>query len=312
MANEIITTLHPDKDSRTNLYPNIKSENIPLGAVSLDKLDTGVKSLLNSINELKPSGVDNSATILAFTSDKGIWVGNDTGYWYYWNGKNYVVGGDYIMSIADFNKLKQDVKTLENKANVYFDLSGTGVNTTEQFIEYLNTNQISINNYMGKIMIFSNDYGDSKFILIPVYDYQPDLYGYLFTPDNIYKLIGSMDSYSIIEYAFKNELNTTYFSTINSQYFTNPLNLTKQGNIALIDTTDNVTLKEIPQGWTTTGVSDNFPYKPKNKIIIPIYSSNTYVGMLSVDTAGHVDIRAFNTIPQGTYLNINSSYVCLK
>ena len=29
MANEIITTLHPDQDPNTNLYPNIKKENIP-------------------------------------------------------------------------------------------------------------------------------------------------------------------------------------------------------------------------------------------------------------------------------------------
>lgn len=312
MANEIITTLHPDKDSRTNLYPNIKSENIPLGAVSLNKLDTGVKSILNSINELKPSGVDNSATILAFKSDKGIWVGNDTGYWYYWNGRNYVVGGDYIMSIADFNKLKEDVKILENKANVYFDLSGTGVENTTQFIEYLNTNEIDISNYIGKIMFYKNDYGDKEFIVIPTYeDREPE--GYLISNDNIYKLYRPEQGvYGIREYAFKDELNTTYFSTINSQYFTNPLNLTKQGNIALIDTNANVTSKEIPQGLTTTGVSDDFPYKPKNNIIIPIYSSTAYVGMLFVNNVGQVTIRAFYTIPQGTYLNINSSYVCLK
>lgn len=99
MSNEIITTLHPDSDNNTNLYPNIKPDNIPEGAISLNKLDTNVKSLLNNIGELKPSGVDTEANILAFTENEGIYIGSDTGNWYYWNGTQYVSGGLYIANI---------------------------------------------------------------------------------------------------------------------------------------------------------------------------------------------------------------------
>lgn len=41
MANEIITTLHPDHDPNTNLYPNIKKENIPNQSVDYTKIENG-------------------------------------------------------------------------------------------------------------------------------------------------------------------------------------------------------------------------------------------------------------------------------
>ena len=84
---EIITNLHPDGDENTNLYPNIKKENIPSKSISTDKLDDNVLSLIGS---LKPSGTDTSTNILAFTSNKGIYVATDNGHWYYWNGSIYV------------------------------------------------------------------------------------------------------------------------------------------------------------------------------------------------------------------------------
>lgn len=106
MANDIITTLHPDNDPDVNLYPNIKKENIPTNAIDKEKLeddtvdysklDSDVKNLLNSINQLKPSGVDTSINILAFTTNKGIYVGSDTGHWYYWNGTQYADGGEFV------------------------------------------------------------------------------------------------------------------------------------------------------------------------------------------------------------------------
>lgn len=95
MANEIITTLHPDQDPDTNLYPNIKKENIPNGSIDREKLSGSINSLLDSINELKPSGVDTSTNILAFTTNKGIYIGSDTGNWYYWDGSQYISGGVY-------------------------------------------------------------------------------------------------------------------------------------------------------------------------------------------------------------------------
>ena len=52
MANDIITNLHPDNDPSTNLYPNIKKENIPSKSITTNKLDDDVLSLMRS---LKPS-----------------------------------------------------------------------------------------------------------------------------------------------------------------------------------------------------------------------------------------------------------------
>lgn len=119
---DIITTLHPENDANTNLYPNIKKENIPNNSIDRTKLDSGVNSLLDSINSLHPSGVDTSTNILAFTEDKGIWVGSDNGKWYYWNGTNYVVGGDYQaveLSNGSIVFAKLD-SYLQDAFNVYF------------------------------------------------------------------------------------------------------------------------------------------------------------------------------------------------
>lgn len=44
------------------------------------------------------AGVDTSTNILAFTSNNGIYIGSDTGHWYYWNGTQYVDGGVYQAS----------------------------------------------------------------------------------------------------------------------------------------------------------------------------------------------------------------------
>ena len=98
MANDIITTLHPDNDQDTNLYPNIKKENIPNKSIDTSKLDTNVLSM---IGQNTPAGTDTSTNILAFTTNKGIYVGTDTGHWYYWNGSQYVDGGVYLSSLPD-------------------------------------------------------------------------------------------------------------------------------------------------------------------------------------------------------------------
>ena len=45
MAN-IITTLHPQNDENSNLYPNIVKENIPDGSIDMAKLDDGVKGYM--------------------------------------------------------------------------------------------------------------------------------------------------------------------------------------------------------------------------------------------------------------------------
>ena len=108
---EIITNLHPDGDENTNLYPNIKKENIPSKSISTDKLDDNVLSLIGS---LKPSGTDTSANILAFTYNKGIYVATDNGHWYYWNGSAYTDGGVYQSSEA-IEQIKGDINELDSQ-----------------------------------------------------------------------------------------------------------------------------------------------------------------------------------------------------
>ena len=116
MAN-IITNLHPDGDESTNLYPNIKKENIPNKAIDTSKLDDNVLSLIGS---LKPSGTDTSTNILAFTSNKGIYVATDNGHWYYWNGSAYVDGGFY-QSSEDVNKIKEDLSDVKSSLQLNTD-----------------------------------------------------------------------------------------------------------------------------------------------------------------------------------------------
>ena len=106
---DIITNLHPDNDPSTNLYPNIKKENIPSKSISTDKLDDNVLSLIGS---LKPSGTDTSTNILAFTSNKGIYVATDNGHWYYWNGANYADSEMLYQSSEDIEQIKDDLGEL--------------------------------------------------------------------------------------------------------------------------------------------------------------------------------------------------------
>ena len=49
---DIITTLHPENDAETNLYPNIKYENIPNGSIDMSKLSDDVKSLFSPSPEI--------------------------------------------------------------------------------------------------------------------------------------------------------------------------------------------------------------------------------------------------------------------
>lgn len=98
----IIDTLHPKASPTDNLYPNIKSENIPSGAVTMDKLSSSVKS---SITSATPKIFDTTANITALTSDEGVAVSTDDGYVYVWDENNsiYVNTGVQYMAttVAD-------------------------------------------------------------------------------------------------------------------------------------------------------------------------------------------------------------------
>ena len=118
---DIITNLHPDGDENTNLYPNIKKENIPSKSISTDKLDDNVLSLIGS---LKPSGTDASTNILAYTSNKGIYVATDNGHWYYWNGSAYADGGVY-QTDPRYDELEEEIVEIANS-----EIDTTVVNNT--------------------------------------------------------------------------------------------------------------------------------------------------------------------------------------
>ena len=160
---DIITTLHPQNDENTNLYPNIKRANIPNGAVSkekidgnfIDEIDTKFSNVDNTIYNTQqqlhnddvelnnridetndkidtlqggePRFVDTASNILATTYNRGIGVATDTGYWYYWNGTQYVSSGKLYQStgISDnsiTNDKLKDIsidKLLEVKMNLF-------------------------------------------------------------------------------------------------------------------------------------------------------------------------------------------------
>lgn len=60
-----------------------------------------------------PSGADLSANILALTEDTGIWIGIDTGFWYYWDMNNllYRSGGEYLEHAEVINEQVEINKT---------------------------------------------------------------------------------------------------------------------------------------------------------------------------------------------------------
>ena len=96
---DIKDTLHPEGHLEDNLYPNIKADNVPNNSLGKIKLDSEVNSLLKLVGANTPSGAATSSTILAKTSDQGLWVGTDTGKWYYWNGSKYVAGGTWSQNV---------------------------------------------------------------------------------------------------------------------------------------------------------------------------------------------------------------------
>lgn len=73
--NDILTTLHPDQDPDTNLYPNIKKGNIPDGVIDLIKMDPDVVKMINKTPRLVQA--------LPMT-DEGVVLYTD-GYLYDWD-----------------------------------------------------------------------------------------------------------------------------------------------------------------------------------------------------------------------------------
>ena len=176
---EIITNLHPDGDENTNLYPNIKKENIPSKSISTDKLDDNVLSLIGS---LKPSGTDTSTNILAYTSNKGIYVATDNGHWYYWDGSQYVNGGVYQASeIADGSITPKKTSFLKNQESnnifLYQDIEENTLNgityKVKNGIIYLNgtaTSNFELRFSLENVLVIGNTYSFDMFTREPSID----------------------------------------------------------------------------------------------------------------------------------------------
>lgn len=177
---DIITTLHPENDNNIDLYPNIVKENIPESSIDRSKLDDGVNNLLDSINALHPAGVDTSTNILAFTEDKGIWVGSDNGKWYYWDGTHYVEGGEFIANIlltdianAPRSKIQpdrtiiSDNHTMTNTTYYQENLSNIKIGDTLYFMVFTNNSDGAIGNRLSVRNRIGNDnYNTANFYYI--------------------------------------------------------------------------------------------------------------------------------------------------
>lgn len=77
---------------------------------SLDDMIETVQGL----GQLQPSGTATSSVILAKTSADGIWIGTDTGDWYYWNGTQYVSGGVYQTDLSYEDVKNKQISILNN------------------------------------------------------------------------------------------------------------------------------------------------------------------------------------------------------
>ena len=185
--NEIITTLHPENDENINLYPNIKLENIPLYSIDKSRLNNELLNLLNNIGSLHPSGVDTSTNILAFTEDKGIYVGSDDGNWYFWNGTQYVVGDVYQALILGDNsitypKLDSNIKKIFNVTNITLSkTSGQYYNYTTGAISTVSTMSTALLDVNeGDLYLYTaTNTGLSKACAVMFFDSNDNMLSYL-------------------------------------------------------------------------------------------------------------------------------------
>ena len=133
---------------------------------------------IQSLGGLKPSGVDTSTNILAFTYNKGIYVANDTGGWYYWKAdvSKYVYGGVY----------QNDINTIDLGVVIYSSPLGSGkeykvgvVRLIQRIEAYIEENNIGTRNLIfickmqndgQNIGIWTSFYnGENKEIYVNIY-----------------------------------------------------------------------------------------------------------------------------------------------
>ncbi len=157
MANDILADVNDDFD-------NYKAE----VNQSLDNMTETIEGL----GQLQPDGTDTSTNILAFTENKGIYVGTDTGYWYYWNGSQYVEGGVYQTAV-NYDGIQEDVFSLtelqlENYYNIYDTFTPYTISTGYR----LNTNKYASSDPNYKVIKFTNFKNDEIFLKCKGYQWQ--------------------------------------------------------------------------------------------------------------------------------------------
>lgn len=131
---------------------------------------------------------DTSAHILAFTENKGIYVGTDTGHWYGWDGTQYVDGGVYqATAIADDSVLLSQLAPETIKAfgfsqiNPTFEVgsinSSTGVIETNN-VYYIHSDLITIKNLFYIKLLEDLAPSTNFHIMIFKYDKNGNFLGY--------------------------------------------------------------------------------------------------------------------------------------
>lgn len=308
MANEILTTLHPEQDPETNLYPNIKKDNIPNKSIDRLKLDDSINDLLNSIIELKPSGVDTSSNILAFTTNKGIYIGSDTGKWYYWSDTQYFEGGNFIESIDEYNVVSSTPITPNWTNNKYIWKDGSLGSLNDFSISdpiSLNVGdviEINCAGYLTNIAIISL-YNETYKPVVVSYDNNKRKYTYVCTENCQVVLCGKTSNRgsvrvytnyyikslcNIINFINENTHTITWSNTninwVNGYYITNNGSKYTANNWSI---SDPISLNSgdiiyvNAQGYST------------NVAIISIYENNTYKPVvISYDDKNHLFMYA--------------------
>lgn len=104
-----------DKNQMKNEIEGRLNESFDLKSKEIDVKLKNQDDTIKGLGKLHPSGTATESEIMAFTSDKGIYIGTDTGKWYYWNANDniYVSGGVY-QSSEDINQIKEDLVNIEN------------------------------------------------------------------------------------------------------------------------------------------------------------------------------------------------------
>lgn len=98
---------------------------------------------IEELGQLQPSGADTSTNILAKETADGIWIGTDTGHWYYWDGTQYVDGGTFqATEIEDGSVTPDKIAKTVTKTQSLLNL---GTVTANAYIYgYDSNNKISI------------------------------------------------------------------------------------------------------------------------------------------------------------------------